>query len=333
MKYAILFANFYLFLGSNIYTPMKIAIRLTFNLFLLFTCFNLCAQNRITDSSATCIAFWKNKDAKVYLVKHRIEKTRAANQTITAEASYEAHIKVKDSTASGFTIEWTYKSLSLPGTMVENTLNSLVKIMEGLKFVYKTADVGTFTELLNWQEVRDAALKNYETALKDPSVKKEYVAALNQVKAVFQSKENIETLLIREVQLFHSPYGTEYGSTGTAVEATIPNVMGGEPFPATIQLKLTELNKKKNYCSINITQAIDKGKAGPIIAEMLKKLSGNAEQDDAEITRETKELNISDVSEYTYTISTGWLSRIFYKRTSSIGSLKQTESYEITEKK
>lgn len=312
---------------------MKAKAQLSFILFLLCTSLNLCAQNRITDTSATCIAFWKNKDAKVYLVKHRIEKTRTANQTVTTEASYEAHIKVKDSTASGFTIEWTYKSLSSPGAIVENTLNSLVKIMEGLKFVYKTDDVGMFTELLNWQEVRDAALKNYETALKDPSVKKEFVTALNQVKAVFQSKENTENLLIREVQLFHSPYGTEYGSTGTAVETTIPNVMGGEPFPATIQFRLTELNKKKDYCSINIIQAIDKGKAGPIIAEMLKKLSGNTQLDNSEINRETQELSIGDVSEYTYAISSGWLSRIYYKRTSSIGSLKQTEAYEITEKK
>lgn len=308
---------------------MKITLRYCMLVLLAGSTVQLAAQNRLTDTSATCIAFWKNNDKKVYLIKHSKEKIGANNQVIKTEASYEAHIKVKDSSASGFNMEWTYKNFSVAGA-VENTLSSLNKIMDGLKFVYTTDEVGMFAELLNWQEVRDVAFKNYEAALKTQSGNKEFVAALNQVKAIFQTKENIEAVLIKEVQVFHSPYGVEYSTNGTVVTTALPNITGGEPFPATIVLKLTAADEKADLCSVNITQQIDKGKAGPIIAVMLKKLSGNPNLDAAKINKDIRDMNISDISEYHYSINSGWSNKIMYKRIAHVGSMQQTETYQMT---
>ena len=63
------------------------------------------------------------------------------------------------------------------------------------------------------------------------------------------------------------------------------------------------------------------------------KISGNTIKDEAQMKRLVKELEISDITQYTYSIASGWLSKIFYKRTTNIGSLKQIETYVITEKK
>jgi hypothetical protein len=311
---------------------MKTVTQFLFIVLLSATSFIVVAQNRTTDTSATCIAFWKNKDTRVYQIKHTKEKTDLVKGKSISAATYEAHLKVIDSTAAGFTIEWVYKNFTTSGAS-EQTLNSLHSIMEGLKIIYKTDDVGSFSELVNWQQVRDFAISSYEKALAGKPQTKEFVAGLNQVKAIFQSKENIQTVLIKEVQLFHSPYGIEYSTGGTIVATELPNVTGGTPFPATVTLMLNELNKKQDYCKISLNQVIDKGKAGPIMSAMLKKLSSTPIKDEAEIDKQIKDMEMTDINQFTFAISSGWLNRIFYSRTTIVASLNQVESYEITEKK
>jgi hypothetical protein len=301
---------------------------LIFFLTIPFVCFS---QNRITDTSATCIAFWKNKEAKVYTIKHSKEKFEGAKTKSLSEANFEAHVKVIDSSATGFTIEWIYKNFETSGAAL-NVLSSLSTIMEGLKIIYKTDDAGTFTELINWQEVRDFSIANYEKAVAKNNNSKEFIAALNEVKSIFKTKENTEALLIHEIQLFHAPFGVEYTKAGSFVETELPNVTGGVPFPATVTIKLDKVDLQKDLISISLNQIIDKSKAGPIIAEMLKKLSGKPIQDEDEMKEQIKELEISDTNQYSFSLSGGWMNRIFYKRTSNIGKLKQIEIYLITEK-
>lgn len=289
------------------------------------------SQNRITDTSATCIAFWKNKEPKVYKIRHSKEKFDGSKTKSLSEGNFEAHIKITDSTAAGFTVEWIYKNFESAGA-AENVLNSLSTIMEGLKIIYTTDDVGTFTGLINWEEVRNFSIASYEKAVAKNTNSKEFIAALNQVKSIFNTKENTEALLIHEIQLFNAPFGVEYTKAGSIIDTELPNVTGGAPFPATITLKLEKVDLQNDLISVSLNQIIDKNKAGPIIAEMLKKLAGTPIKDEAEMKKQIKELEISDLNEYTYTISGGWMKRVFYKRTSSIGSLKQVETYLITEK-
>ena len=303
---------------------------------LLFFCLSLFSnsfsQNRFTDSSATCIAFWKNKATRVYQIKHSKEKFEKSTLKTSTEATFEAHLKVIDSTESGFTIEWVYKNFKTAGAP-EHLLNSICAIMENIKIVYKTDDVGMFTELINWEEVRDFSISNYEKALANKSQTSDFIAALNQIKAIFQSKENTEALLIKEIQFFHAPFGMEYNKTGTLVEIELPNVTGGSPIPANLVMKLDEINVQGDFSKISLNQTIDKGKAGPVISDILKKLSTTPLKDEAEMKKQINELEISDVNQYIYSISSGWISRIFYERTSNIGSLKQVETYLITDKK
>lgn len=287
------------------------------------------AQNRVTDNSATCIAFWNKNDSVVYKIIHTKTKSGSKGPGSSRESNYEAHIKVVDSVESGFTMEWTYHNFRATGA-TEQALNSLETIMAGLKFIYKTDDVGMFSELLNWQEVRDFAFANYEKAIAEKGQSGEFIAALKQVKSIFNSKENIEALLIKEVQLFHAPYGKEYNKKAEVFQTELPNVTGGAPFPANITMRLDELDIKNDFMKLSINQTIDKGKAGPIIAEMLKKLSGTEIKDEAEMKRQIKDMEISDINQYKVSLSSGWISNIVFKRTSNIGTMSQTETYQIS---
>jgi hypothetical protein len=289
------------------------------------------AQNRYTDTSATCIAFWKNQEARIYQVKRTKQKYDEGVLRSSGESYYEAHIKVLDSTETGFKIEWTYKNFR-SSIKNEFAIASLNAIMESLKVVYRTDDLGMFTELLNWEEVRDKALSNYQAALTAKAREEEFIVALNQLKAIFQSKENIEAIMIKDVQMLHSPFGVEFTKSGMSLEAQLPNVTGGEPFPATIVLKLDEINERANKAVVSVNQAIDKGKAGPVIAAILMKLSTKP-LDDAELVKRIKDMDITDLVQFTYAIDSGWFTRIFYERTSIVADMKLMETYEFMEKK
>lgn len=307
-------------------------MKTVFNLLCLSILINttVVAQNRFTDSSATCIAFWSRHDSHVYKIRHVKSKTGQNDQILSRESNYEAHIKVVDSTEKGFTIEWTYKNFQASG-VTENVLNSLETIMDGIKFIYKTDDMGMFSELVNWEQVRDRAFASYEKAIAEKGRSNELIAALKQVKSIFNSKENIESVLIKEVQLFHTPYGREYNKTAEVFETELPNVTGGSPFPANITIVLDTVNIKNDLINLSISQTIDKGKAGPIIVDILKKISATPIKDETEMKRQVKEMEISDISQYTISLSTGWIKYLVFNRTSKISTNKQVETYQISE--
>lgn len=205
--------------------------------------------------------------------------------------------------------------------------------MEGLKIIYKTNDLGSFSELLNWQEVRDFYFNTLEKSLSSNPENKETNTAMNQVKAMFQSKESVEAVLIREIQLYHTPYGTEYTLSGETIETVLANISEGPPFPAKITIKLNELNPEKDYCNVSLNQTIDKEKAGSIIIDLLKRLAGSSTKDADINKKDIENMEISDLNEFVYSINTGWLFKVIYKRTATISNTKQIETYEITEKK
>jgi hypothetical protein len=288
------------------------------------------SQNRLTAKTATCIAFWNNGENKVFQITHTKEKYFKGSPKSKAEVKYEVHLKITDSTSEGFVIEWTYKNFK--SAEVEDSLTgSMNEIMEGLTIKYKIDDVGAFSELLNWEEVRDYAFKSIDKIAKAKPNGITFNNALKQTKNMFQSRENIEAVLIKEIQLLHTPYGVEYNLKGDIIETELPNISGGKPFPAKITIKLNEINIKENYCKVSLIQIIDKGKAGAIIIDFIKKMTLADSQKNMMKNKRIEQMEISDVNEFTYSISSGWIVKLLYQRTADILDTKQIEKYQFVE--
>ena len=66
---------------------------------------------------------------------------------------YEVDVKIIDSTANSYSIEWFYKNYSI------NTENELVRkltsIADDISVKIKTDEYGAFLEVIKWKEVRD----------------------------------------------------------------------------------------------------------------------------------------------------------------------------------
>jgi len=278
------------------------------------------------DSSASCITYWKKGETKVYSIVH--EKTTNSKDNKQISLTYEAHVTVLDSTAEDYTIKWVFHNPVLPGRDLP-ALSQPLPVFEGMQMIFRTSSVGTFIELLNWEEVRDSYVHLMELSL-PKEMDSAMTASINGAKALFSTKESVEAALIREIQLFHMPYGYKFTTQKITENTQLSNPLGGDPLPALQTYQITQLDRRQDRFTLSFRQELDKSSFGKIMDGMFKKM-GIKEDNELQATKATlASLVISDNSEYEFISSTGWIRRLYYLRTAGNAALKQSDAYTIT---
>ena len=173
---------------------------LVFGIIILISS-NLFSQISIKDSTVQVIGYWSKYDKQSYDVTY--EKYKLKNKdTISRELmKYEVDVKIIDSTANSYSIEWFYKNYSI------NTENELVRkltsIADDISVKIKTDEYGAFLEVINWEEVRDYLEKVTEklkVELKDVPNYKEIIA---NVMSIYSTKESVEANAIKDALQFY----------------------------------------------------------------------------------------------------------------------------------
>lgn len=282
------------------------------------------AQNRLTDTTATCVAYWKNKESKVFLVKNIKDQKVDSSTQSHLEFSYEAHITVKDSTKDGYTVEWKNENY----TSDDPSMSQVNMFFKNLKFIYKTDKNGDFSELVNWEEVRDFYVNL--GALSIPKNNDTAQAVWEKTKALFQTREAVENTLIKDVQMFHTFYGGEYPTRKQSAETILPNPFGGQPIPALTTVQVSRLQKNSPTCTVRTTQEIDQGKAGIFIADLLKALGMPEAKTREELEEAFKYFSLRDEAEIELQVKTGWPVSLRFKRVAKMMSTLQTDTYSFT---
>lgn len=296
------------------------------------------AGNRVTDTTATVVAYWSEGDVRDVVVRHDKTKTSGNGQTTRESVRYNATFRILEETEESYTIEWTYGEFEIE-EVSNPLLATLAGISEGMKIIYRTDELGTFKELVNWEDVRryvelgiDEAEKALREKLGDNPEAGAYVDQfMAQFRELFSTREGIENTLT-EIQLCHEPFGLEYTlNERLSGDTLLPNVFGGDPIPATIEVEMTELVPDENHARIVISQRVDEEKARDMVYEFVKKLaeqSGQPLPDDAELPV----LFISDHKEYDIELSDGWVRKVYFERNIKSGPASKVETYEITMK-
>lgn len=299
-----------------------VKIILAVKLLFLFTF--AVAQNKVTDTSATIVGYWQKGDkAKLSFTQ---TKERYKNGQLGSRGSSTCMIDflVADATENSYTIHWKYGNIKLSETSPNPQVDKLSKLTEGITLVYQTDEMGTFKELLNWKEVQKIVYDAVDSVGRQVN-KGEMNAILSQLKNVYASKESIEQIVIRDVQLFHSLYGGDYVLKQKLVADTeLPNFLGGEPFPAILTIEMTELKPRDKYCKVQILQTINKEKATKLISDFVEKLSAGKSKETV-----IPAIGISDFNEFEVELNKGWVLRAFYKRIAEAENIKNIETYEI----
>lgn len=298
-------------------------------LFVIFTLASFLGNTQVDkpDSTASCVAYWEKGEKKTFLITHAKEKNVPGKTPSNSSLTYEAYVVILDSSSSGYKVQWTFQ---LPAVFKAKnpSLAGLLPVFDGLKIIFKTTEEGAFIELLNWEEVRDAFVKMMEVSLPkrlDSAGK----VALEKSKAVFNSKEMVESSMINEIKIFHLPYGFKYSTTAIKEITEIASPFGSEPLPASQVSQVTELDPKQDYFKLAIKEDIDKEGAARLFEALLKKVDMSQDSISVEERKIISSIEISDYKEYQISQSTGWVKKVIYKRTVKSSEMSQVDSYVI----
>src|SRR5690554_530595 len=155
------------------------------------------AQIHMADSTVQVIAYWKKGETQNYLIRYHKLEISGNDTTRNVSSTCEVEINVLDSTENSYTTEWTYKNFK--GSSESPLQNDIFNFSENMKVLIKTDEVGSFLEVLNWEDIRDAQREMIAVIkeLKADPKRDEIMAA---VLAKYSTKEAIETLSVPDVQ-------------------------------------------------------------------------------------------------------------------------------------
>jgi len=280
------------------------------------------------DSSVTCIAHWKPGETRVYTITRETKTIAPGTKTPPFSFTYEAWISVLDSSAKGYTIQWIFH---IPDSTVllHPEMGNPALVYNGLKMRFHVTPSGAFTELLNWEEVREAYTRQMEASLPE-KMDSAATAILDSTKSMFQSKQVVEASLIQEIQLFHLPFGNTFTSTGTTSSTEIDNPLGAQPLPATRTIGVLTADPQKDTCTLVVILFMEKANTERLMDSLFKKM--NIQND--EVKKEAREkyatFDMQDYTEYNFFRSTGWIRRISYRRIVTMAEMFQSNSCTIT---
>jgi hypothetical protein len=294
---------------------------------LISLCNSTFSQTVPKDSAASCIARWKKGETKSLHILHNKETYQEGKLKSQTRFPYEAIISVIDSTATGYTLQWVFH---LPESIKKANprLADSLPVFEGMKMLYKTSETGEFIELINWQEVKDTYVKMMEFSL-PKALDSTGRAAVEQSKQLFSSREMVEGALIKEIQLFHLPYGHTFNTTEVKAITQLPNPFADEALPAVQSEKITELEPQQDYFKLITRTDIDKASAQKLFKGIFTKLNIADDEATQEAMKLLSSFEMKDYSEYRIILSTGWVKRMIYNRTGKTDQMNQSDFFMI----
>lgn len=153
---------------------------------------------------------------------------------------------------------------------------------------------------------------------------------LQKAKAMFSTKDMVQSAFIKEIQLLHAIYGQRF-STRLEKSSTFMSVpIAEEPVPAVVTSQVTEL--KQNYYTVRTTQMIDKIGASKMFQQMFKKMGITDAKALQEMKTTLSSFRLSDEGSYTMNVTTGLPIKTIYTRTGGATGMSQVETYELSVK-
>jgi hypothetical protein len=261
-------------------------------------------QINIADSTAQVITYWDKGEKQNYSVttkKIKLKGTDTASKDIT---TYDVEITVLNQADKSYTIQWLYKDIKTNST--NQTIQKLMNITKDMKVIFKTDELGAFTEVVNWKEIRDYIQKATTSLSKEFAVILEMDKLLKQIAVTYSSKEAVESAAIKDIRQFHTFHGAKY-KLGEVLKGQlkVPNLLGTEPFDSDFSIYLSEINEADNNFIMRATQEVNKEQLTNATFDYLTKMANIMK------IKSPKREDLKDLKNETLTASrihgTGWI--------------------------
>jgi hypothetical protein len=228
-----------------------------FTIFLLVVSLTTYAQINMLDSTAQAITYWEKGEKQNYTITTEKIKLKGSDTTSKEMTTYDVEISVANVNDKYYTIEWAYKNIKTNSS--DPTIQKLMNMTKNMKVIFKTNELGTFTEVVNWKEIKDYIQKTTSALKKEFKDVPEMDQVLKQIEATYSTREAIESASIKDIQQFHSFFGAKY-KLGEVLNGNlkVPNIYGTEPFDCDFTVYLDEINEEDNNYILRSTQEINK---------------------------------------------------------------------------
>jgi len=288
---------------------MKIISLLTAALLSVLVCK---AQINMDDSTISVIGYWDKNETQSYSFLQEKYKVKDSDTTSKETIRFDVDVLIKDSTSKSYTIVWTYKNVN---TQTENELtNKFINLFNNMSVIFKTDEMGSFQEVVNWKEIRtqiNDALELLRKEYKDISKIEEIT---RQISSKFNTKEAIESLAIKEILQTYTFHGGKYKLNEVLTgKEKMANLYGGEPFDSNFEIEFSTIDTSNSSGVISYTLDVDKKQLTDATFEYLNQIARTTG------TPEIKREEFPELSVYDRTVSnihgpTGWVLYSLYIR-------------------
>lgn len=244
----------------------------------LFTGITTFAQINMADSSVQVITYWDKGEKQNFAITTDKFKIKGADTTSHEVTTYDVEVSVLDAKDKSYTIQWLYKDIKTNST--NPIIPKLTGLTKDMKVIYKTDEMGAFTEVVNWKEIKDYIQKAMTVLRKEYKDIPEMDKVLKQVEATYSTKEAIESASIKDIQQFHTFHGAKY-KLGEVLEAPlqVPNILGGAPFDADFTISLDTINVADNQYTLWANQTVNKEQLTNAMFDYLTTMAKNMKID------------------------------------------------------
>ncbi len=283
------------------------------------------AQNVLSPTTASVVAYWKAGDAQSYTL-HRT-KTGQRN----ASTSVRLDLKVTAATETSYTLECVYRDMRILAGMPDDpkaarATEKVLKAVEGMRVVVTTSETGILGDVQNLPEIQrhcERILKSISDLAGNSKEREEMMAAFSKVitadALAVTASEDLSYLLF--------PFGVEYtlGKLESG-PAELPNPLGGEPIPAVIDMKMTVLDAQAERATIEVEQRIDPSGLASLVSSMMERLGKTMSAEErSEFENVLRGMKITDTLAFEIDLKGAWPTKAQCKRKVLLEDRSQTD--------
>lgn len=234
----------------------------------------LFAQINMEDSTVQVIGYWNKVEKQNYKITETSYQVKNGTDTIQRQFySYNVDVEIIDSTQHSYTIKWLYKNFEIKETW-NPVMEKLIPMANNLAVIFKTDEYGTFQEVINWEEGRDFMKKSGELMKVEYKTIPNFDKFIDQVVAMYSSKEALESSGIEEIQQFYTFHGIKC-KLGEELNADIKianNYFSDKPFDGILTVELSQIEKDDDFSVLRLWQTADSKQVTDAAFEYVKML-------------------------------------------------------------
>jgi len=246
-------------------------------LLLLFTVASTLVLAQVDTTSVPFIAYWNKGETHKYKITKIKQTSKEGELEKNDSTAYEAKFEVMDSTETSYTIKWTLENSLMSDYDLPEEVFSELSEYEFTDIIYTTTETGGFVGIENWEEISKMAEDVFETIFDamedDEKDSRKLKKQLSEFTKIYSSKEGIERLLYKELQLFHFPFGYEYNAIDTVTYTQeLSNMLGTEPFIGETKFYFENVDFENKRCAFIQEMTLQREQVLKALEDLFKKM-------------------------------------------------------------